>query len=145
MNLCGNGVYQFDGIHHSLKCNINNDNCIFIRWCVADSCLTMTNLADKCKYRGDVMVKKKQDEIEDIELTNKIEVNNKDGIKEEFIARQPKQKTETCRVLWSRNDKVAISFKGYGITIDGNTDQKTIEVKYESEIGSPEFKIIFNK
>lgn len=139
MSLCENGVYQFDGIHHLLKCKVNNDNCTFVRWCIINSCLTMTDLAGKCKYRGDVMSKRKnKDEFINEDINRVVE----DDLKEDFYSLPKKSfpKTETCKVLWSKNGKIAVSFKGYGITIDGETDQKTIEVKYESNIGKSDFK-----
>jgi len=60
--------------------------------------------------------------------------------------KQLKQKyqTEVCRVLWSKLNSFAISFKGFGILIptDHKITESEIEVKYIGTIGETDFKIL---
>ena len=88
--------------------------------------------------------RKNKDENEFVKNFNEdLDITAEDKQVEDFYPPPKKKevlKTETCKVLWSKNGKIAVSFKGYGITIDGETDQKTIEVKYESNIGKSDFK-----
>jgi hypothetical protein len=155
--LCENGIYQNDGICHSLKCKIINDNCVFIRWCVTSSGLKMTPLAEKCKYRGEVMEKTKSKIKETVDLEN----NNNDEIindysNDELIFKQEvfqedkidsiEIKKQLCKVIFIKNNKLMLNFQGYGIEIilDDNFDKinigNEILVKYESEIGKADFK-----
>lgn len=58
------------------------------------------------------------------------------------MAYKPTYKTETCKVFFTKNNKIIIDFKGYGITLEGTTDKNTLKVQYKSDIGDPDFKII---
>ena len=64
---------------------------------------------------------------------------------EEMISKsKPKTKEETCKVLWVKKNKFAVSFKGFGITLDGKIDSsiKEVKIQYEGDIGKSNFKII---
>jgi len=142
LTLCENGIHLFDGVCHSLKCNIINDNCTFIRWCVSDNCLKMTPLANKCKYRGEIVKEKEDNEIvKDVKLIVTEKENSK-LILNNII------KEQVCKVCFIKGNKLMLDFKDYGIEIilDNNFDKfklkNTIKVKYEGEIGNPDFKII---
>jgi len=141
--LCENGVHISDGVCHSLKCKVINDNCTFIRWCTSDSCVKMTQLANKCRYRGDTMVKKKEivevitEEIFKEDNTNDLEeVINKSEIKEEI-----------CKVCFIKKNKIMLDFKGYGIEVILRDDfdkfniGKFITVNYKSDIGKSDFEV----
>jgi len=62
--------------------------------------------------------------------------------------------TETCPVLWVKNNTMAIiNFQGYGITLDFNSsldlhsipfNSKTITIKYTGTIGNSDFKFIID-
>ena len=88
--------------------------------------------------------KNKNEFINDIneDINEDVDIAIEDKQVEDFYALPKKNfsKTETCKVLWSRSGKIAVSFKGYGIVIKGETDEKLIEVKYESDIGKSDFK-----
>ena len=132
--LCENGIHLTDGVSHSLKCKIINDNCTFIRWCINDNCIKMTPLAIKCRHRGEIMKEKEIGKVkEQIDFKNNI----KNSIKE-----------EVCKVCFIKGNKLILDFKGYGIEIilDDNFDKSKIKnninVKYKSDIGKYDFEII---
>lgn len=79
--------------------------------------------------------RKNKDEFMNEDINLVVEDKPKNDLKKESL------KTETCKVLWSRNKKIAIDFKGYGVIIEGETDKKVIEVQYKSQIGKSDFKI----
>jgi len=132
--LCENGIHLTDGVSHSLKCKIINDNCTFIRWCINDNCIKMTPLAIKCRHRGEIMKEKEIGKVkEQIDFKNNI----KNSIKE-----------EVCKVCFIKGNKLILDFKGYGIEIilDDNFDKSKIKnninVKYKSDIGKSDFEIV---
>jgi len=139
--LCENGIYLTDGVSHSLKCKIINDNCTFIRWCVNDNCLKMTPLANKCRYRGEIMKEKEIEIVKDVDLEVKEQIDFKKNIKNSI-------KEEICKVCFIKDNKLMLDFKGYGIEIilDDNFDKSKIKnninVKYKSDIGKYDFEII---
>ena len=139
--LCENGIHLTDGVSHSLKCKIINDNCTFIRWCINDNCLKMTPLANKCKHRGEIMKEKETEIVKDIDIEVKEEIDFKKNIKNNI-------KEEICKVCFIKGDKLILDFKGYGIEIilDDNFDKSKIKnnisVKYKSDIGKHDFEIV---
>lgn len=56
--------------------------------------------------------------------------------------------TEICSVIWIKNNNLGINFKGYGITLElpSSTilNNGNITIKYESDIGNPDFKFILD-
>ena len=58
--------------------------------------------------------------------------------------KKPKYKTEICKVIWSRPNSYAISFKGFGITIptDRQITESKIELKYVGSIGESDFEVL---
>lgn len=78
------------------------------------------------------MTRKKKDDIEFAPIeNNELKVVNSFN-------------TETCKVLWIKPTTFAISFKGYGITLNSNIDSsiKTIDIEYQGKIGNPDFRIL---
>lgn len=76
---------------------------------------------------------------------NKEKLENVDNKKVDEINKKsvkPNIKTELCDVLYIKDNKIAFSFKGYGIICDNeyniNTDK--IKVSYEGEINKSNFK-----
>ena len=69
------------------------------------------------------------------------------------VIETPKQmKSEICKVVWLKDKSFAIDFKNHGISLhvehmlDKEKIGEFIEVKYESDIGFPDFKVfpVFN-
>lgn len=63
------------------------------------------------------------------------------------IQKTPQLKSQICKVLYIKPTMFAIDFQGYGISIctngsliDADKIEAYIEIKYESEIGQPDFK-----
>jgi hypothetical protein len=56
-----------------------------------------------------------------------------------------KKKFEECKILWIKKKSIAVDFKGYGFEIltdkEISKDQKTIQVFFEGEIGTKDFKL----
>lgn len=56
------------------------------------------------------------------------------------------EKIENCKVIFIKDKSLVIDFKGYGINIkthgiiDKDLIPKYIDVRYESDIGKPDFK-----
>lgn len=83
-----------------------------------------------------------------------IEDDTEDIIEENIEIKEPKieLKSEICKVIWVKNKSFAIDFKDHGISInvehflDKEKIGEFIEVKYESDIGLPDFKLfpVFN-
>ena len=92
----------------------------------------------------------------DYDMDDLVEIKDdtEDTIEEIIEIEEPKieLKSEICKVLWIKNKSFAIDFKDHGISI--NTEHLLdkekigdfIEVKYEFDIGSPDFKLfpVFN-
>ncbi len=55
MKLCEYGTHKYDGVSHSLFCNLIKNNCCFIRYCVEQQCIKMTSSYINCiqKRAGD--------------------------------------------------------------------------------------------
>ena len=85
-----------------------------------------------------------------IEIKDEIKEITEENVKIEEL--KIELKSEICKVLWIKNKSFAIDFKDHGISI--NTEHLLdkekigdfIEVKYEFDIGSPDFKLfpVFN-
>jgi hypothetical protein len=56
-----------------------------------------------------------------------------------------KKKSEECKILWIKKKSIAVDFKGYGFEIltdkEIDTSLKTINVFYEGELGTKDFKL----
>jgi len=88
-----------------------------------------------------MLKKMEQKEINESNYNDAI-IEEKNIIEKEII--KPQLKSETCKVIWIKNEIFAISFKDYGLTISGSIDKlkKSVKIKYEGEIGKSDFKII---
>jgi len=73
------------------------------------------------------------DDITSIPIQSKLDKPNKS-----------KHKIEICKVLWSKQNSFAISFKGFGITIptEHKIYEKEIKIKYLGTIGESDFEIL---
>ena len=75
-------------------------------------------------------------------ISNDVIIEENNIIEKEII--KPQLKSETCKIIWIKDNIFAISFKDYGLTISGSIDKlkDSVEIKYEGKIGKSDFKII---
>lgn len=81
---------------------------------------------------------------EEIKLKSK-EIDNKTEEKLKVNDIKVEVKTEICKIKYIKNNKVAVTFKGYGIMVDLgdieiDNNKKTIAIQYTSDIGKSDFK-----
>jgi len=148
--LCEFGVYNQNGIEHSLMCSKMNYNCGFIRFCTTEKCLKMLPKYKECRWRYKDMAK----EIEKEEIIEKEElIVSKEETKEtKEVKETPRQKKavkinkKECLVLFVRNNKTFIKFdEDNSLEVkfkDGDKSDNLIELEYKGTFGSKDFEIV---
>ena len=129
-----------------ILCEIQNKECVLVRWCVNEQCLKNSDNYKKCRIRSDDVGKKKNKIQEKDIIVEKEQKENDVENNVDINIDEKKYKEIKCKVIRVKKDKISISFKGYGVTlkIDNNPlniEDGHIKVKYLSDIGKSDFQI----
>jgi hypothetical protein len=141
-SLCEHSTDKSQGLEVKLWCNILNSPCMFYRFCMARHQVIMLENYKTCKLRGDQMANRGRPRKTHIETTA-----SPPPIAEKTKKIDSKTKKQVCNVLYKTDKKFAINFNDCGISINDPSPTKSflVEIFYEGEFGTKNFKILSHK